>query len=222
MDLLEGIWTRRSIREYTDDTVEFEKLTAICEAGMCAPSSGNVQNWRFIVVRDKEKIQEGIANACVDQECVQDAEAMIVVCADEQLCEREYGLRGKRLYSIQNCAAATQNMLLAAHGLGLGATWVGAFNEERLDSLLDIPDIARVQALITLGYPDEEPGEKRMRHIDHICSFETYGMQYKDLHRVMKDMSVEWQKQAERAQESLSKTAKEYLDKAKEWFDELR
>jgi nitroreductase len=217
MDALEAIWKRRSIREYTKEPVEFDKVMTIVEAGMCAPSSGNIQNWRFVVVTEKDLIKGSLYDACLEQGAIQNAQVVICVCADEELCERQYGLRGTRLYSIQNVAAAIENMLIAATATGLGATWIGAFNEERVMELLNIPEgVARPQALIPLGYPKEEPDEKRMRHIDDVVRFNDYGARYKDIHRVLKDISVEWERQIDEAKERVD--VQSFLDKVKEFM----
>ncbi len=205
METLEAIRTRRTIRKYSEQPVEFEKLMAVCEAGGYAPSSGNIQNWKFIVITNKETIREGLCQACLDQDPVQNAQAAIVVCSEDELCERHYGLRGKRLYTIQNAAAAIQNMLLAAHDLGLGAAWIGAFNEDRIRDVIDMPDIARPQAVITLGYPAEEPQEKRLRHFDDFVRFEFYDGTYRDLHRILRDLSVEWERKADETKRAVKR-----------------
>ncbi len=215
MEALEAIRTRRTVERFSKKPVEFDKVMAVCEAGGMAPSAGNLQPWKFVVLTDKDVIRNDLASCCLDQECVQTAQVAIVVVADEDLVERHYGLRGKRLYSIQNCAAAIQNMLLTAHVLGLGATWVGAFNEERLDDIIDIRDGARAQAVITLGYPAEQPSDKRMRHLDDIVRFGNYHGRFKDMHRILRDLSLEWEKRAEDAKERLEEPTKSFINKCK-------
>jgi len=222
MDLWDVLRSRRTIRKYSEKPVEFDKIVAICEAGALAPSAGNLQNWKFILLTEKEKIRESLCNACLDQECFNTAQIAIVVCADEAIMERQYGLRGKRLYSVQNCAAAIQNMLLAAHTLGLGAAWIGAFNEEKLRDMLDIPDVARPQAVITLGYPAERPGDKRMRLLDDVIRFDMYEQRHKDLHRILTDLSVEWERQGKNLKEKLHRPAGSFVEMCKDLLDKGR
>ncbi|MFT7615812.1 MAG: nitroreductase [Candidatus Woesearchaeota archaeon] len=174
MDLDDAVFKRRSIRKYLTIPVEKEKWSKVLHAAVHAPSAGNIQNWRIIVVRDKLTIQK-IANMCHKQVWMEQAPLMFVICADVKIAQQFYGIRGDRLYSIQNCAAAAQNMLLKATDLGLGACWVSAFEEARLKILLDIPDHIRPQSIITLGYPDEvvpEPAKCTLREI--VC-FDVFG-----------------------------------------------
>ncbi|MFC1647966.1 nitroreductase family protein [Nanoarchaeota archaeon] len=218
MDVIECIKTRRTIHKYTKQPVEFDKLMACIEAGMNAPSSGNIQNWMFVVTLDKKKIHTSLCDACLGQECLTSAQAVIILCADEDMAERHYGLRGKRLYSIQNCAANIQNMLLCAHALGLGAAWIGAFDEDHVKRLFAMPECARPQAVLTFGYPAEKPPPKRMRHIDDLTRWESYSMRYKDAHRSLRDFSVEWEKQIEEAKYRFADPVENIKKKAKKIF----
>ncbi len=155
-DILELIKSRRTIKNFLPKYVSWEDVTKVIDAGRHAPSCGNLQNWKFIVVDDGEKKQI-IARACYDQLEIISAHALIVVCAEPEKVERYYGLRGERLYTVQNCAAAVQNMLLEAHSLGLGGAWIGAFDEEIVKGTLGIPEDARPQAIVAIGYPREIP-----------------------------------------------------------------
>jgi len=203
MDILEAIRTRRTVRNYSLQPVEFEKVMAICEAGALAPSSGNIQSWKFVVIRDRDKIKGPLYEICLEQDCVHKAQVVVMVCTDVDLAKREYGERGEKMYGIQNTAAALQNMLLTAHSLGLGAAWVGAFNEDKAGQLIGIPPNARVDAVLTLGYAKEAPGEKRLRHIDDVVRWENYYSRYKDLHRSLLDFSEEWVIQGKKLKERL-------------------
>ena len=162
MDTLECIKTRRSIRKYLDKPLVWDDVHKIIDAARMAPSSGNIQNWKFIVVLDQSK-REAIAEACLQQHWMINAPVHIVICSEPEKAERYYGIRGERLYSVQNCAAATENILLAAHNLGLGACWVSAFDEDMVKRILAIEEQARPQAIVTVGYPDEKP-PKPIRH----------------------------------------------------------
>ena len=103
-----------------------------------------------------------------------DAPIYIVLVGEPEKIERFYGTRGIRLYSIQGIAAAAQNMLLTAHSLGLGSCWVGAFDEEEIRSILNLPEHVNVQAILTLGYADENPLMPPKYRIEHTMFFEKW------------------------------------------------
>ena len=152
MELFNAIFNRRSIRKYVNKKVEDDLVETILKAGMYAPSAVNKQPWHFIVFRDKascSKIMEVHPSSTMLKEC----DVAILVCFDENL-QHDDG------YGIVDCAAATQNMLLAAHGLGLGAVWVGIFpREKRMEACTDIfglPEHVKAFAVISIGYPGEE------------------------------------------------------------------
>src|SRR3989338_8621934 len=115
-DILDLIKERRTIQQFLPKFVSWEIISKVLDAGRHAPSSGNLQNWKFIVAIESE-VKHKLAEACYDQYEIALAGALIVVCAEPEKAERYYGLRGERLYSVQNCAAAIENMLLEAHSL---------------------------------------------------------------------------------------------------------
>ncbi len=198
MDAMECIATRRSIRRFLNVPVDFETIMNIIEAGSVAPSSGNVQDWKFILV-DNQELKKEISEHSLGQECLYNAAFLIVICSDPEQTEMHYGLRGERLYTVQNCAAAAQNMLLAAHALGLGGVWVGAFDEDKMRELMDIPKTARPQAILAFGYPDEIPDHKRIKELGIITYFNSYGNKLKNVHHVLKDYSIEWEERIKKA-----------------------
>ena len=218
METLECITTRRSIRAFKDQPVEFYKIGLLLEAAGSAPSSGNVQNWRFILITSKDTMAR-ISEMAAGQECIANAAILLIACSDDEDVERHYGLRGKRLYTVQNVSAATQNLLLAAHDLGLGAVWVGAFDEEKLSPMLSVPPSARIHAIICIGYPAEEPVEKYVRPLEITTYFRSFGSRIDNLHIVMRDYSVEWQIQAQKLKDVAVKgwgKGKGFLKKAHE------
>ncbi len=153
MEALEAIMTRRSIRSYKPQQVPPELITKALEAAMNAPSAGNEQPWHFLVLTERQAL-EAIPRFHPYAHMLHTAAAAILVCGDERL-EKHKG------HWIQDCAAATENILLAAHALGLGAVWVGIYPiMDRVDAtraLLGIPDHVIPFSLIPLGYPDETP-----------------------------------------------------------------
>lgn len=182
MEVEEAIKKRRSIRKYLDRRVEWEKVGKVIEAASYSPSAGNIQNWQFIVVTDEKSKQE-IAEASLKQYWIATAPLLIVICDKKEEIRRFYGERGERLYSIQNCALAAQNIMLTATALGLSTCWVGAFNEEAVSKVLKIPpkDITP-EIIITLGYTTEEIINKPQRHpLDRMTFFNEWGNSQSEL-----------------------------------------
>ena len=161
MDVFEAMEKRRSVRSFdTARDVPEELVEEILRCGCLAPSAGNVQPWRFIVVRDAD-MKRALAAAALSQSFVAHAPVVIVVCADLAAHSLNYGQRGVELYSIQDTAAATENMLLAATALGLGACWVGAFREEDVVKVLRLVQDLRPMALVPVGYATHEGQQPR-------------------------------------------------------------
>ncbi len=154
MDLTSLIRSRRSIRAFRNEPVPNSLVTELVELANWAPSAGNLQARDFIVVRD-EKTRRSIARIADQNELAQ-AAVVVVVCANASRIGK-YGDRGRDLFMIQDAAAATENLLLAAHERGLGAVWMGSFDEEAIRTLLRIPRPARPVTLIGLGWPAENP-----------------------------------------------------------------
>jgi len=147
---------RRSVRKYLKREVEDKLLEKIIEAARYAPSTGNYQPWEFIIVRDEET-KKDLVEAAYNQRWMLEAPIFIVVCINMRLAGAVYGERGIKLYGIQSVAAATENMLLMAESLNLATCWVGAFSELMISRILEFPEYIRPCAIITLGYPAEEP-----------------------------------------------------------------
>jgi nitroreductase len=160
MDTLEAIHKRRSIRQYTQEAVDEELIQKLLAAAMQAPSARNQQPWQFVVIDDRsilEQIPAIMPNALMAAK----APAAILVCGDMDL-ERSEG------YWVVDCAAAVENMLLAAHALGLGACWCGVFpREPRMEGLrrlIGLPPKVVAHSLVVLGQPAERvPAENRFR-----------------------------------------------------------
>ncbi len=167
MEVIQAIKSRRSVRAFRSDPVPEDLLQEILDAGRWAPSAGNLQPWEFYVVKSAEH-KEGLARAALGQGFVAEAPVVIVVCAAPVRSGRRYRERGEKLYCLQDTAAATQNMLLAATSLGLGSCWVGAFDEEGVRRVLGLGPELRPVALIPLGYPAEQPAAPRRRPLEEI------------------------------------------------------
>jgi len=167
MDLLEAIKGRRSIREFKPDPVKDEDLKRILEAGRWAPSAGNCQPSEFVVVKDPT-VKRRLATAALEETFIAEAPVVIVVCANVPRTSWRYGRRGEELYCIQDTAAATQNMLLAAYSLGYGTCWVGAFDDDAVAEVIRVPPGVRPVAIIPLGRPAERPSPPSRRPLGEI------------------------------------------------------
>jgi nitroreductase len=152
MDVYEAIYNRRSVRRFTDQEVPPQVVDRLLKAACQAPTAGNLQPWRFWVVRNRE-VKDRLVHVAYGQSFVGQAPVVILVGADLSVSARGYGDRGSHLYSIQDTAAAIENLLLAAQAEGLGTCWVGAFNEEAARRSLGIPQTVRPVAIIPVGYP---------------------------------------------------------------------
>ncbi len=167
VDVLECIQQRRSIREFQPTPIPPDVLTKLVEAAAWAPSAGNWQSWRFVVVLRKE-LRDGLVVASNGQDFLEQAPAIIVVCAEPDRAAHHYGERARDLYCLQDTAAAIQNLLLAAHALGLGACWVGDYEEDKVQKLLKLDPSFRPIALIPVGYPNEHPSPRWRRPLSEV------------------------------------------------------
>jgi len=160
MDTLEAIFTRRSIRSYSEKVIDGYIMEQLLRAAMQAPSARNTQSWQFVVINDRE-ILNRIADIHPYAKMLTESSNAICVCGDQK-AEQLLG------YVIQNCSAATQNILLAAHALGIGAVWIGVYpREQRMNmvkDLLSLPDDIISVALIALGYPKDIKTQKIDRY----------------------------------------------------------
>jgi len=174
MDVYELIKKRRSIRKYRSDPIEWDKITKILNAGHYAPSAGNLQSWRFVVIKDQDA-KNKVANASFNQLWLEKAPVIIIVCASLDRTSQTYGVRGERLYVVQDCAMAAMNMMLTAESLGLARCFVAAFDEGQLKRELDIPDNVRPQSIIAFGYADEKVPTPSKFRLDDLTYFEKFG-----------------------------------------------
>ncbi len=173
MDVFEAIKSRRSVRAFTQKDVSEEEVEKLIDAARWAPSAGNIQPWEFIVVR-KPEIKRKLSIAALDQTFIEEAPVVIVVCANQIRSGRGYGARGIHLYCLQDTAAATQNLLLAAYARDLATCWIGAFREEEARKALNLPEGIRPVAIIPLGHPAEKPMARSRRPLNEILHYETY------------------------------------------------
>lgn len=151
MELWEAILTRRSIRKFTSQIVSRELIEKILVAGMQAPSARNKQPWHFVVIQKREMLDK-ISEVHPYAYMLKEAPLGIVICGDKNIEETID-------YIVQDCSAATQNMLLVAHNFGLGAVWLGIYPRDQrvkaLKELLNLPENIIPIAMIAVGYPNE-------------------------------------------------------------------
>jgi nitroreductase len=162
MDVLEAIRDRRSIRRYGGDPVPQEKIDKVLEAAIWAPSANNSQPWEFIILRSNE-LKRKVAGVLPHGEFLQEAPLGIIVLVDPR-CST---------HPLEDGAAATQNILLASHFLGLGSCWIAPHNGE-IRRMLGIPEEKMVLSVISMGYPDESPTVGR-KDLDSITFYDRYG-----------------------------------------------
>lgn len=189
MELDACVSQRRSFRKFIDKPVSSAYLAKIIKAATYAPTAGNQQEWRFIVVTDDKK-KEKIAHACEEQLWVANAGALFIVCTDNRDIERFYGERG-RGYAIQDAAAAAENMLLKATDMGLASCWIAAFDEDELRGILSLPLFVIPQMIIALGYSEEKPVEKYTFKAEDIVHYNQYGKKaadYPELGEIIKNL----------------------------------
>ncbi len=165
-EVLKAIRDRRTVRRFKPDPIDEKRLQMVLEAGRWAPSFSNLQPWRFVVVRDLGlKIAlDKAARESVLHLGINEAPVVILVCVDRRI---------DPLHAIEAGAAATQNMTLAAHSLGLGTGWIGIWGTETetsIQKLLKLPETVRVVSLVPIGIPDESP-EGRRKPLEQSTQF---------------------------------------------------
>jgi len=181
MEILEAIKTRRSIRRYKTTPVEDKAIELVLEAACQAPSWKNSQCWRFIVVRDskvKRELVGAIPETNRGRDGVENAPAVIVACAelgktgyrnDEPVTDK-----GEYWYMFDT-ALAMQNMVLAAHSLGLGTVYIGWFDSKKAEDILGVPEGFKVITMTPLGYPDEQPAARPRRELSQSVFHDKFG-----------------------------------------------
>ena len=168
--ILNLIRSRGSIRSYKDKTIPKQELLNIIESARLAQSAANRQPWEFILLTDP-LTKNKLVGATRNQAFVSEAAAVIVCLANPERSTRVGPFEG----FLIDLAIAIENMALTAWDEGIGSCWIGAFNEESVKELLDIPGHLRVVSLLTLGYPDEQPKGKYRKSLNEILHFEKYG-----------------------------------------------
>ena len=169
-DFFKTVRHRHSVRKYqTDTTIEPEKLHAILEMACAAPSAGDLQSYKIIVVKNQET-RDALASAAENQTFIKEAPVSLVFCADPKRSEEKYGDRGVQLYALQDATIAAAYAQLAIVAAGLASTWVGFFDDIQVQTLLDIEEDFIPVAIITVGYPAELPAPSARRRMDDVVT----------------------------------------------------
>lgn len=174
---LDVIMSRTSIRHFTGEAVPREQLETLLKAGMAAPTAMNSQPWRFVVLTDRDKIAELLGGG-PRSGMFTEAGAVIVVCGQTTMMRKPFGqpdapaTEQPNIFWYEDCIAATENILLAAKALGLGAVWTAGYPaQERIAPLaaaLGLPDNVVILSVIPVGIPAEDPAPKDKWNPDNI------------------------------------------------------
>jgi len=158
MDVVKVIKARRSVRKYKPESISADKLEIILEAARLAPSAGNRRPWRFVVVQEMSR-KNAVAEAANNQVFMNDAAAIVVAVCDPEVSPRWYE---------KDTMIALEHMVLAATSIGYGSCWIGAFNEDAIKHLLNIPARMKVTAILPIGVPDEKPKARPRKDFSEI------------------------------------------------------
>ena len=173
--LIETIKKRRSIRKYKDDPVPREMIEACIEAARHAPSASNTQGWRFFVIEGELKdrlVKEALGGVVVPNKWARTAPVVVVLAMKLSAVTDRIGAKLKGIdYHVLDAGIAGEHFVLQAAELGLGTCWIGWFNKKAVRRILEIPAGWDIPALITLGFPAEEPEPKVRRPLDEIATF---------------------------------------------------
>ena len=169
MDVFTAINQRCSVRAYKTTNVEEAKLKKVLEAGRLSPSASNRQDWKFIVVKNKET-RKKLAKAAFNQSFIGEAPVVIVACGTEP---KAMLACGQPAHTV-DVSIAFAYMILQAYEIGLGTCWIGAFSEEEAKKILRIPEPIRVVSMTPLGYPDQPPSQKSRKTLDQVVCYEKY------------------------------------------------
>jgi len=163
MQVFDIIRQRRSVRFYTDEAIDEDKLKKLVEAAIWAPSAGNIHAWNIVIVQRKGDIE--LVKA-ISPGLLGNPTALMILCADKRKAYDKGGEVGRDVLSIMDIAVATQNICLEATELGLGSCIVRSFNQNAVTELLDLPENIVPELLVSLGYPRGIPNPPPRRRVE--------------------------------------------------------
>lgn len=168
MNVWDAIQRRYSVRSYLDKPVEDDKLKRVLDAGRIAPSGRNLQNWKFVVVRDAAT-RASIAEVS-DQPFIAEAPVLVAVVSTEPNRVMYCGINAAPV----DCAIAIDHMTLMATAEGLGTCWIGHFDQDKCRQILRVPDSAKIIEMLLIGYAADKPNTKRRKPASKVVCWETY------------------------------------------------
>jgi len=177
MNVFDCIFNRRGVRSFKREPVDDKLIGVMLYSATQAPSAGNTQEWQFVVVKDAE-MRKKLADAALRQGFIAEAPVVIVVCADLEKISMRFGKRGEALYGVQDTANATMLMMLAAHALGLSTCWVGAFDEDAVSHVVELPEKFKPVAIVPVGYALESPEKPERIPFETLASVNAFGKKY--------------------------------------------
>ncbi len=201
-DFLSLSEARRSVRSFYPNPVQFDDILYLIRCAMLAPSAGDIQPWEFIVITDKET-QKKVVSYCPKQEFMYSAPVLLVVIENVERAESYYGSLAHE-WCLSSCAAAVENLLLAAAEKGLGACWVTSFVQETVKEVLGIPADRNIVALVPVGYSGDTPDPKVLPAMEQIVFFNGYGNQITDFDMVIKNYGGRFSSYRKKAGDELS------------------
>lgn len=163
MQVFDIIKKRRSIRLYTDEAIDEDKLKKLVEAAIWAPSAGNIQAWNILILQREEEIERVKA---VSPGMLGNPKALMILCADRRKAYDKGGEVGRDVLCIMDITTATQNICLEATELGLGSCIIRSFNQDAVSELLDLPKNISPELVVSLGYPGSIPNPPPRRKIE--------------------------------------------------------
>jgi nitroreductase len=170
-DFFETVHRRHSVRKYhADMPVEQEKLQAVLNTASAAPSAGDLQAYRIIVVTDADT-RAALGRAADNQPFLSEAPVCLVFCCDRERSAEKYGDRGRTLYAIQDTTIAAAYAQLAVVAAGMGSTWVGKFDADAARAALGLDAGLEPIAMLSLGYPAELPEPTPRRHLSDVVEY---------------------------------------------------
>jgi nitroreductase len=175
MDVFEAIMNRRSVRRYKPDAVPRELTEKMLDAARWAPSGSNIQPWKFIVIEEK-KILDLVRK--VSPGYLGETPLAILVCSDRDKEYRRGGALGRDYLSVADCSMAVENMLLAAHALGLGTCVVKSFARTAVKEFLEIPEGIEPELLVIVGYPTHVPAPPARIPLGETAFLNKYGHRF--------------------------------------------
>ena len=168
MTVLEAINQRYSCRNYSEKAIEKEKIEQVLEAARLAPSAKNLQDWRFVIVTDKDKKRK-LAEAANNQSFLEKAGAILIACTVS-----DYIMRCGQPAGIIDVAIALEHICLQATELGLATCWIGSFYPDKVKDLVGIPDDIDIVELLAIGYPLDTQKRTNREPVEKIACFENW------------------------------------------------